>query len=265
MHNLTLFKAIFSAYLIILAYSCNRTIQEGKIPITSQSEEALELYNQADRAHKSYQVGLALELFDQAVKEDPDFFRAAERLALYNLFFGDTAAFYKSAKTALSSDLELSEGEALMRKALEKLFEEPENDVTAYGEKLVDLYPDDYMAYYELGMYNWLAGNFEGVAETFTRALDAAEDQGLVYNIIGYAYMQLEEYDKAAEAFDKNIQLSPDKPNPYDSKGDYFMAIGDYQKAFESYSKAAEIDSGFTLSSNKAMMAKMMLESEAAE
>jgi len=50
----------------------------------------------------------------------------------------------------------------------------------------VDAYPNDYAAYYQLGMYHNLIGDYQGVVETFKNALNIVEDKTPVYNIIGY-------------------------------------------------------------------------------
>jgi tetratricopeptide (TPR) repeat protein len=87
------------------------------------------------------------------------------------------------------------------------------------------------------------------------------EDKTPVYNIIGYAYVQLEQFDKGLVFLDSAIELSPDQPNPYDAKGDYFMAIQDYENAYLHYLKALEIDSLFPSAKYHAKYVKMILDS----
>jgi tetratricopeptide (TPR) repeat protein len=97
------------------------------------------------------------------------------------------------------------------------------------------------------------------------RAIRECPDYPLAYNMLGYAYLDLDQYDDAEKAFDKYIELAPTLANPYDSKGDYFMATGQFGKAYDSYMKAIEIDSGFEIevSKKKAEKARQLQEGPA--
>lgn len=257
----TLFKALSVISIMLSAHCCTMTKSDEKIPVTTESGLAIETFEQGVVAHREYYVARAMELWEQALNEDPEFFRAAYQLSIYNLFFGNVDDFKKYSHKALGIDKKLSKGEDLMRQALEKLAEDPEADVTSIGKKLVDAYPNDYAAYYQLGMYYNLIGDYQGVVETFKNALNIVEDKTPVYNIIGYQYLRLEQYDSARKVFDTAIELSPELPNPYDSKGDYFMAVRDYENAYESYMKAVEIDSLFEQARNNARRVQMIMDS----
>jgi len=265
MKSITVLKVLLTACLVMVACYCTTTKVEEKIPVTTQSEKALNLYEQADEAFSEYFVINAMDLWEKALNEDPQFFMAAYTLATNNLLSGKLDSFKEYAKQALLAESELSKGEELMKQALKILSEDPEADVTSIGEELIEAYPNDYNAYYQLAKYYIYIDNYTGVVGTYTKALNITEDKSPVYNILGYAYMQLEQYENARKAFDAYLELSPDLPNPYDSKGDYFMAMEDYENAYESYMRAVEIDSMFTISKNKADKVKMMLDTVVVE
>lgn len=200
-----------------------------------------------------------MDLFNQALEEDPDFFMAAYNLAVMNLYFGNDDEFQKYARKALASEAALSEGEEIMKSMLEKLLEDPDADVTDLGNQLVEMYPEDPVAYNQLAFAQMRINDYEGVVDTYMKTLEVAEDSASIYNMLGYAYMELGELDSARSVFDKYIEMDPGLPNPYDSKGDYYMRIEDYGKAYESYMKAYEIDSAWSY--NKAMRARAMQDS----
>ncbi|MFO7934503.1 MAG: hypothetical protein R6U78_10515 [Bacteroidales bacterium] len=246
---------------VLLFSACAR--EETKIPVTTDSEEALELYQKATSAMEDVYVAKATDLLDQALEEDPDFFMAAYNLATLNLYFGNEVEFQRYAEKAMASETNLSEGEEIMRTMLEKLMEDADADVTDLGNQLVEMYPEDPVAYSQLAFAQIMANDYEGVVNTYMDALEVAEDSASIYNMMGYAYMELGRMDQARSVFDRYIEMEPGLPNPYDSRGDYYMRIEDYEKAYENYMKAHEIDT--TWGYDKAMQAKQMMDTLQAE
>jgi predicted Zn-dependent protease len=203
----------------------------------------------------------ANELYARAIEEDPDFFLPYYQMAIYDLYFGNMESFREHAEKAVVIEAKLSPGEELLQEALGKWLEDPKADITETGNELVEMYPNDELAYGFLAFCQYIAGNHEGQIETYKQALEIAEHQGAIYNSLGYAYMNLENLEEAENAFDTYIEMEPNKPNPYDSKGDYFMAVEDYEKAAEQFMKAYEIDTTWKVSYNKALKAKSILDS----
>ncbi|HER41254.1 MAG TPA: hypothetical protein ENO10_08550 [Salinimicrobium catena] len=101
------------------------TKSDEKIPITTKSGLALETFEQGVVAHRMYYVGKAMDLWEIALNEDPEFFRAAYQLSIYNLCFGNVDDFKKYSQKALSTKMKLSKGEDFMKQALEKLAKDP--------------------------------------------------------------------------------------------------------------------------------------------
>ncbi|MBN1133114.1 MAG: tetratricopeptide repeat protein [Bacteroidales bacterium] len=264
MKNVSFLKVLIPACFVLLTCYCTTTT-EDKIPVTTESGKALDLYNQALVASDEVYVGRAMDLLEKALAEDPQFFMAAYSLATFNLYFGNMEAFQKNAQQALSTELKLSKGENLMKQALEKLVEDPDADVTSIGRELVEMYPGDDAAYFQMALFQWLNEDYEGAIDTYTKALEITENDAPIYNLMGYNYLQQEQFDKAEEVFNKYIELAPDLPNAYDSKGDYFLAVGDLKAAYESFMKALEIDSLFTTSLEKAAKVKLKLDSMVVE
>ncbi|MCK4345121.1 MAG: tetratricopeptide repeat protein [Bacteroidales bacterium] len=253
---------ILVVFLLLLFLSfCKTEVKEEKIPVTTKSETAKELYMKAYKAGEQVELAKARNLYEKALIEDPDFFMAYYQMATYDLYFGNEESFKEYAGKAVECEYDLSKGEELLKNALEKFLEDTKADATEIGEELVSIYPKDKDAYFYLYFFQYIIGNYEGGVLTLKKVIEIAENQAPIYNTLGYAYIQLEQFEDAKSAFDKYIELEPNLPNPYDSKGDYFMKVEEYGKAYESFMKAYDLDTTWMASYNKAMKAKEMLDS----
>ena len=217
------------------------------------------LYDEADAFFEKVYIVQGIDLLENALTEDPDFFMAAYGLATYHMYAEEEVAFRKYAEQAVQSAYRLSRGEKLLKSVLQQLLEDPQADVTTTGIELVKLYPDDPDAYFHLAFFQGIAGDYHGQVETLLKAAAIKEYPATVYNSLGYAYMDLGQFEDAAAAFDKYLELKPEEPNPHDSKGDYYMAIGEYELAHESYMRSVSLDSTWKGSLQKANRAMIQI------
>ncbi|MCX6334238.1 MAG: hypothetical protein NT092_08045 [Bacteroidia bacterium] len=255
-------KNLVVSFLIIAALfaACSKTPE--KIPVTTKSETALKLYNQAIDAQGDVYLAKYRLLTDSAIKEDPDFFMAYCSRAMNYRYSNNLPRFKEFAGKAVNCSIKFSKGELVLKDALEKLLEDPNADVTEYGRKLTELYPRDERAFYDLFVFQSIIKDRNGMIETLKGAIKVSDDPAPAYNLLGYIYMSLSQFDSAAVVLDKYIVLAPGIPNPYDSKGDYFIRIKDYENAYSSFMKAHELDSLWGY--KKAMYARKLADSIAA-
>jgi hypothetical protein len=235
-------KNLIISLLIIIAGILACSQAPKKIPVTTKSETALKLYNEAIEARADVYLSRYMKLSDSAIKEDPDFFMASYQMAMQYLYFNNITRFKKYGEMAVNSKLKLSKGELILKDAVQKLLENPKADVTDLGRKIIELYPEDVSAYFSQFFSQVVIKDTAGLELTLKKALEVTDDPAPVYNVLGYVYMNESKWEDAAAALDKYIELKPNIPNPYDSKGDYFMRIKDYENAYKSYMKAHEID-----------------------
>ena len=242
--------------LFILA--CEKTEPKELMPVSTSSDLARELYETAIIALDSYKYGIAWDNFQQALKEDPDFF-----MANFWMYFVSSNEAKKIAERIFQSDPPLNEAEKQIKTALKYLLEGQDEKTVAHLQKAIELYPYDPQLYKILYMIQLqFMNDSEGSIKTIEKAINACPDFPMAYNLLGYALMDQDKYDQAEKAFDQYIRLAPDQANPYDSKGDYFMEIKEYEKAYESYMEAVGIDSSFTMSKKKAEKARLILQEE---
>jgi len=253
-------KRIFVSFLLLALglLSYPQLANDKKMPVTTSSKKALEFFNEALKYFDKVSLAKGHEMLIESLKEDPDFFMANYQISLYYSWVGDLDNFVKYAGIAGNCKTKLSEAELLLKSAIIKLKEDQNADVTEYGRKLTEMYPQDINSYNNLIYFQSFINDINGELETLNEALKVADNQGSIYNQLGYVYMSLKQNDKAETAFDKYIELDPKNPNVYDSKGDFYLNTGDYKKAYESYMKAYSLDTAFSY--EKALKAKQLYE-----
>ena len=252
-------KLTIPILIIIIGLLCNQCAKENKMTVTTNSESAKELYDEAGTAWEDYYISQFEKLTLEALKEDPDFFMANYQLTWYYHYFKNEDKFKEYGEAAVNCKAKLSKGELLLKDAVSKLLEDSNADLTDIGKQLIKMYPNDVDAYSLLSWYQFMTEDAEGHLGTLKSMLEITDKPAPVYNLLGYTYMTLENNEEAQIAFDKYIELAPNLPNSYDSKGDYFMNIKDYTNAYEMFMKAHEIDSLWSF--KKAMKAKAMADS----
>ena len=248
------------AFSILLIFGCAEEKPASVMPVSTDSELALELYETGIMAYDQWKQKLAVQNLHRAVELDPDFF-----MAHFWMFYMSSKGSKIAAEKAFQSEAQLNPGEEQVRMALKYLVEGQEEKVVEHLQNLVDMYPSDPQTHKILYLIQqMLYKDFEGAIKSLERAIRECPDYTFAYNILGYAYMDLEDYENAEEALDTYIGLAPDQANPYDSKADFFMATEQYEKAHDSYMKAYEIDSAaFSKNKKKAKKARMLQEKEA--
>jgi len=244
------------AVSILIISACTSNDSAERMPVTTDSELALELYETGLIAFDQLKWDLAWHNFEYAIRQDPDFF-----MSHFWMYLITTAKSKKVAEKAFQTEGELNDGEVQVKTALKYLLDGQDEKVVEHLKEVINMYPSDphvhKILYFLQSQY---MKDAEGAIETILKTINIHPDYAPAYNYLGYAYMDLEEWEKAEEALDNYIRLAPNQANPYDSKGDFYMNTEQFGKAFESYMKAYKIDSGFEVSKKKAIKAKQMME-----
>lgn len=213
-----------------------------KIPITTSSAEARELYNQGRALADDRHNVRAHALFAQAVEEDPEFSMAYFMLANTAQ---TTANFFAAVELARASMGNASEGERFMIRAL---VAGSENDQAAQLEAIkgaMALHPQDERTHVALANYFNGQQNFSEAVKHYGHATTINPEFASAFNSLGYAHRNNDNLDGAKAAFARYVDLIPDKANPYDSYAELLMEMGEYDDSIENYRKAIEIDRRF--------------------
>lgn len=247
------------AFSILLFFGCTEEKPASVMPVTTDSELALEFYETGMVAFDQIKLSLAWHNWQSAVELDPDFF-----MAHFWMYFISSKESKKIVVKALKADIQLNPGEEQIRLALKYLVDGQNKKAVEHLQNLINLYPSDPNTHKILYIIQFqFLKDPEAAIVSIKHAIRQCPEYPRAYNQLGYAYMELDKYEDAEKAFDQYIELAPTLANPFDSKGDYFMATEQFEKAYECYMKAFEKDSSFEISKKKAKKARLLQEKAA--
>ena len=220
--------------LLMVVSGCAKS-GDGKVPITTKSNEARELYVQGRDLAESLQGQESRTFFEQAVEMDPDFAMAHLQLA-----FAQPSAkeFFASLDRAVALVDQVSDGEQFWIKGVDAGVNGFAMKQREYYQQMVDAYPNDERAYNLLGNSYFGQQEYAAAIEQYNKAVEIAPNFSQPYNHMGYAYRFLGNYQEAEKAFQKYIELIPNDPNPYDSYAELLMKMGRYDESIASYKEA---------------------------
>ena len=238
------------ALVLVFAFAGSATggmrgMEEGKIPVTTKSPDALKEYLRGQELADNLQAVKSLSHFDKAIALDPSF--ASAYLARSNNSF-TTKEFLENLKGAMDHRAEVSEGERLLILAADAIANANSPKQKEYLETAVKLYPNDERAHVALGNYFFAQQLYRQAIGEFEQAIHLSENFAPAYNILGYAYRQIENYPKAEQTFKKYAELVPNDANPYDSYAELLLKIGRFKESTANYAKALAIDPTFASS-----------------
>ncbi len=242
-------KAFLSFALIVSAAwsigGCMKKIDDGKIPITTSSEDARKEFLQGREHTEKLELTNSSQQFDKAIALDSTF--ATAYLSRANVSF-TAKEFFDNLNQAVAHAGSASEGERLIILAAEAGANGNVNKQKEDLAKVVELFPNDERAHFNYGTYFFGQQEYAQAIEEYKKAVTIAPNFSPVYNILGYAYRQVDNYSEAERMFKKYVELIPADPNPYDSYAELLLKMGRFDESIINYQKALAIDSNFSSS-----------------
>lgn len=232
--------SILAGWLFILGAFVTALGQDGKMVITTSSEEARRAYLEGLVFFDRTQPESARPLFEKAVELDPDFIMAYDGLAQVSPTFKGAADAFRKVE-ALAARVSMSAGERLY---FDALFAARRGDRAGQLEKLEALAamcPRDERVLYRLGLF-YYGTDDEAAVEVFRKALAIDPSFVPVYNRMGYSLRALGRNAEAEAAFKKAIELDPESPNAYDSYAELLLKLGRFEESVASYDAALELE-----------------------
>jgi tetratricopeptide (TPR) repeat protein len=224
------------------AASADTASDNGKIPITTSSEEAKKEFLLGRDVAEKLLAQESLKHFDKAIALDPNF--ATAELARANS--APTAKdFFDHLKRAVSLADKVSEGERNFILANQAGANGRPAEQKQYLDKLAAAYPEDERVQFNLGGYYFGQQDYDEAIAHYKKATEISPNYSPAYNLLGYSYRQQGNYSSAEEAFKKYVELIPDDPNPYDSYAELLLKMGRFDESIAQYRKALSIDPHF--------------------
>lgn len=216
-----------------------------KIPITTSSPEARELFLKGRDLQERLQGQEALQYLEKAITKDPNF-----AIAYLNFANSQPTAkgFFAQLDKAVALADKVSEGERLMILGAQAGATGNPAKQKEYYQKLVAAYPDDERAHNLLGNYFFGQQEFAQAIAEYKKVTDIAPNFSQPYNQMGYAYRFLENYAEAEKTFQKYIKLIPNDPNPYDSYAELLLKMGRFDESIKQYQAALSYNPNFVAS-----------------
>jgi len=239
----------------------NPTSAEGKIPVTTSSEEARKEYLQGRDLQEKLQIQDSIQHFDKAVSLDANF--ALAELSRANVS-PTGKEFFDHLKKAVALADKASNGEKLLILGTEAGTNGNAAKQKELLEQLVAAYPNDERAHFNLGGYYFGQQDFSQAIDHYKKATELAPTYSGAFNILGYAYRQTGDNANAETAFKKYIELIPNDPNPYDSLAELYLKMGRFEESIAQYRKALAIDPNF-INSYQGIAAALMYQGKPAE
>src|SRR5262245_40541543 len=191
-----------SLVVLVLA-STAAFAQDGKVPITTKSEEARQAYLKGRDLFEKLRGTDAHEQFRKAAAADKDF-------ALAQVGLANTAPsakdFFEAVKQATSLVDKASEGERLIILRLDAGAGGDPAAQKSHLDQLTAAFPRDERAQNLLGGYYFGRQEYEQAIAAYEKAIAINPGFSQPYNQMGYAYRFIGKNDDAERAFKKYIE-----------------------------------------------------------
>jgi tetratricopeptide (TPR) repeat protein len=240
------FFTVLSVILgLVYLSGCTQGGDEGKVPITTNSEEALQDFLRGRKLFENLLGQESQQYFGRAVSADPNF-------ALAHLYYANSQTtpkgFFDQLDKAVALVDDISDGERMWILGVQAGVNGMPLKQREYFKKLCAAYPNDERAHGLLGNHYFGQQMYSEAIDQYNKAIQINAEYPQVYNQLGYSYRQLGNFTEAEKAFQKYIELIPHDPNPYDSYAELKMKMGEYETSIESYQKALEFNPNFVAS-----------------
>ena len=240
--------------------------------ITTSSPEALKYFNEGSRHYRVGENRKAIDSFEKAIAIDPEFAMAYRNMAgaYSNLGYNTQWRNYRKKAFELSDRVTDRERFRIQGDYYRRAPETMDKAIEAF-QKLLELYPDDWIGnnnlgiiylnaeewdtaqkYYEVNVNNRVEathsyvnlasvyrrkGLYDKAKEVYELYISEMGDNARIRRGLAWNYVYQGEYDLALAELDKAAALSPGNYQIIVDKGEVWLIKGDLAKAEEKYQK----------------------------
>ncbi len=238
-------KPIILKFLGIVVLSCMilgcGQVSED-ITYTTKSDKALQFFLDGVEKTDNFYNDEARALFGKAVELDPEF-------AIAYYYWAITSVTQDDFQSRLSRAVELidnaSEPERLLILSQKAANDDSAGLALEYLQRLVKICPVGKRAHYRLGIFYFGQQEWALAIDEMNAVILIDANFAPIYNLLGYAYVNIKKYPEAISALKKYSALRPEDPNPHDSMGEIFLMIGDYDSSIKHYTMSLKLESDY--------------------
>ena len=235
---------VWAACVVCIALA-NYSAADDKIPVTTTSDQARELYLQGRALVEKFRNTEARMLFEQAVALDPGFALAHRDLATVQ----PTAKLFRESIIRAEALVDrVSECERCLILSLDAGAQLKTKEQRAFLGQLVGACGKDARSHVELGTFYYGQQHWDSAATELQRAVELNPNYLPAWNMLGYSYRFAGDFAQSASAYEKYIELSPNDANPYDSYAELLLSEGKFEESIARYRQALAVDSTFSAS-----------------
>jgi len=217
--------------------------------VPTSSMEAYNSFLKGKDAYEKFYYEQARQFLENAVALDADFAEAYLYLARTQSNLGNQKARVEAYEKAKVLSGKAAEKERLyIEEAYAEAIERDPEKRLRILEEIVQKYPKEKEAHFELGAYHRGRNKLELAISELDKALALDPNYGSVLNLIAYAHADLRNYDKAIDYLKRYAESSPGDVNPIDSMAEMYFRMGNLDEAIAKYREVLDRKPDFVLS-----------------
>ena len=254
------FKFIIHISFVLCIYNCGTNVSNTKIPLSTKSLEANDLYHDALHLRDIFRENEAKDKLLKAIDIDNNFGAAYILLSTFDINTGsETDTYYEKALSLIN---QLNDVERCMLEVRTSYRDNDTEKRLEYSKKILDLIPDNAFAHQRMGTTYWEMSNIEKSRKSLLTAIEKDKNYISPYRILtnNYLFGEPKDYMLAEKYATKALALEKDESFYHVLLGDVYRAQNKLKKAAEKYDDAYKTGTNNWLSAAKAGHAYTMID-----
>ncbi|GAA4314411.1 hypothetical protein GCM10023164_09980 [Christiangramia aestuarii] len=213
----------------------------NELPVNTDSEEAMEAFNEGMEYFDNGNNRKARAKFDEALQHDPDFVSAQ----MYRTYTANSAKDWSTNREKFMAMRDkANESEKMMMDITEAGVKSDVDRELEVSKKMVEKYPKSARAMDNLAIFYDNNDQEEKAREHWKKALELNPEFVPAMASLGSSYLFDSPRDKqqAKKYFDMLVKTAPNSPRSHILMGDYHRDQDQLDQALASYEKAASLD-----------------------
>jgi len=211
--------------------------------VTTQDPQALQEYIEGERLHYLVNNEQAIELFENAVKIDPEFAMAYRMIATCYSNLKNHGKEREYLEKALAHKDRLPPREYfLLQGDYYRQFQETYDKSLEMYEKILDLYPDDLLGHHNVAHVYSEMGDYDKAIEHWERLIQKGSRQKMIYMNPAWYYGCLGEYEKGRQTVLKYLNTIGEAWNFRNWIVSTYIIERKFDLALQAYKKALAVE-----------------------